>query len=42
MCVHGRAKPVDGVAEVPETQTSQPTEVNETHSAVGGASSFYF
>ena len=31
LCVHGTAEPVDGVAELPDTQTSQQTDMNETY-----------
>ena len=30
-CVHGTAEPLDGVAELPDTQTSPQTDVNETY-----------
>ena len=30
VCVHGTAEPLDGVVELPDTQTSQQTNVNET------------
>ena len=30
-CVHGTAEPLDGVDELPDTQTSQQTDVNETY-----------
>ena len=29
-CVHDSAEPIDGVAELPYTQTSQQIDVNET------------
>ena len=35
MCIHGTAELLDGVAELPDTQTSQQTDVNETYSAIG-------
>ena len=31
MCIHGTAELLDGVAELPDTQTSQQTDVNETY-----------
>ena len=30
-CVHGTAEPLDGMPELPDTQTSQQTAVNATH-----------
>ena len=30
LCVHGTAEILDGVAKLPDTQTSQQTDVNET------------
>ena len=32
LCVHETAATLDGVAELPGTQTSQQTDVNECHS----------
>ena len=31
LCVHGRAETLDGVAELPNTQTAQQTDVSETN-----------
>ena len=31
MCVHGTAETLDGVFELPDTQTTKQTDVNETH-----------
>ena len=33
-CVHDSAEPIDGVAELPYTQTSQQIDVNVSHSTV--------
>ena len=32
MCVHETAEPLDGMHELPDTQTAQQTDVNETYS----------
>ena len=32
LCVHDTAEPLDGVQELPDTQTAQQTDVNETYS----------
>ena len=31
LCVHDTAEPLDGVHELPDTQTVQQTDVNETY-----------
>ena len=31
-CIHGTAEPRDDMPEMPDSQTSQPTDLNETHS----------
>ena len=31
LCVHETAEPLDGVHELPDTQTAQQTDVNETY-----------
>ena len=31
LCVHDTAEPLDGVAEFPDAQMSQQTDVNETY-----------
>ena len=33
MCVHGTAETLDGVVELPTSQASQQSDVNETHFA---------
>ena len=32
LCVHGTAETLDGVAELPDTQTTRTTDVKETYS----------
>ena len=34
LCVYGTAETLDGVAELPDTQTAQQTDVKETYCSV--------
>ena len=36
LCVHDTAEPLDGVHELPDTQTAQQTDVNETYIGMRG------